>query len=43
MDSADRDMLSSIVAERPRLMATKSAIDRTRQALDLQKSEQTGT
>jgi hypothetical protein len=34
MDSADRDMLSSIVAERPRLMATKSAIDRTRQALD---------
>jgi hypothetical protein len=32
-DRAGPDMLSGLAAERPRLMATKSAIERTRQLL----------
>jgi hypothetical protein len=33
-DRAGPDMLTELAAERPRLMATKSAIERTRQSLD---------
>jgi hypothetical protein len=32
-DDTSPDVLSKLVAERPRLMATKSAIERTRQSL----------
>ena len=34
LDGIDPDVLSKLAAERPRLMATKSAIARTRQSLD---------
>jgi hypothetical protein len=33
-DRVGPDMLTKIAAERPRLMATKSAIERTRQSLE---------